>query len=123
MAASGGGRVPASKAVGRGRRLSRPALAALSRHGLACFGCDHRLTKGVAEHRIMNKPSRSFAKPLRDLVGKAMGDTFKKQGFASAELVTRSTKIVGADIAAHSQPIKIQWQIARPTARSANPAR
>ena len=37
----------------------------------------------------MNKPSRSFAKPLRDLVGEAMGETFRKQGFASAELVTR----------------------------------
>ena len=57
----------------------------------------------------MNKPSRSFAKPLRDIVAKAVGETFKKQGFASAELVTRWTEIVGADIAAHSQPIKIQW--------------
>ena len=58
----------------------------------------------------MNKPSRSFAKPLRDLVGKTMGETFRKQGFASAELVTRWTEIVGADIAAHSEPIKIQWK-------------
>ena len=58
----------------------------------------------------MNKPSRSFAKPLRDLVGKAVGETFRRQGFASAELVTRWTEIVGADIAAHSEPIKIQWQ-------------
>jgi hypothetical protein len=57
----------------------------------------------------MNKPSGSFAKPLRDLVGKAIGDTFKKQGFASAELVTRWAEIVGADIAARSQPIKIHW--------------
>ena len=57
----------------------------------------------------MNKPSRSFAKPLRDLVGKAVGETFRKQGFASAELVTRWTEIVGADIAARSEPIKIQW--------------
>jgi hypothetical protein len=63
----------------------------------------------MTEHRIMNKPSRSFAKPLRDLVGKAVGETFRKQGFASAELVTRWTEIVGADIAARSEPIKIQW--------------
>jgi hypothetical protein len=63
----------------------------------------------MTERRIMNKPSRSFAKPLRDLVGKAVGETFRKQGFASAELVTRWTEIVGADIAAHSEPIKIQW--------------
>jgi hypothetical protein len=57
----------------------------------------------------MNKPSRAFARPLRDLVGKTIGDTFRKQGFASAELVTRWTEIAGAEIAAHSEPIKIQW--------------
>ena len=57
----------------------------------------------------MNKPSRSFAKPLRDLVGKVVGETFTRQGFASAELVTRWAEIVGAEIAAHSEPIKIQW--------------
>ncbi len=57
----------------------------------------------------MNKPSRTFARPLRDVVGKAVGDAFRKQGFASAELVTRWTEIVGAEIAIHSEPIKIQW--------------
>ncbi len=58
---------------------------------------------------MMNKPSRSFARPLRDVLGKTIGDTFRKQGFASAELVTRWAEIVGADIAARSEPIKIQW--------------
>jgi hypothetical protein len=57
----------------------------------------------------MNKPSRSFAKPLRDLVAKAVGDSFRRQGFVSAELVTRWTEIVGADIATRSEPIKVQW--------------
>ncbi len=57
----------------------------------------------------MNKTSRSFAKPLRDLAGKVVGETFRRQGFASAELVTRWSEIVGAEIAAHSEPIKIQW--------------
>ncbi len=57
----------------------------------------------------MNKPSRSFAKPLRDLVGNVVGQTFRRQGFASAELVTRWTEIVGAEISAHSEPIKVQW--------------
>jgi hypothetical protein len=63
----------------------------------------------MTERRIMNKPSRSFAKPLRDVIGKAIGQTFKQQGFASAELVTRWTEIVGAEISARSEPIKIQW--------------
>jgi hypothetical protein len=57
----------------------------------------------------MNKPSRSFAKPLRDLLSKVVGETFTRQGFASAELVTRWTEIVGAEIAAHSEPITIRW--------------
>jgi hypothetical protein len=68
----------------------------------------------MTEPRIMNKASmsktsRSFAKPLCDLVGKVVGETFTRQGFASAELVTRWTDIVGVEIAAHSEPIKINW--------------
>ncbi len=57
----------------------------------------------------MNKPSRPFARPLRDLLGKLVGDAFARQGFASAELVTRWPAIVGEEIAAHSEPIKLQW--------------
>jgi hypothetical protein len=64
----------------------------------------------MTEPGFMNKPSRPFAKPLRDVVGKVVGETFTRQGFASAELVTRWTEIVGAEIAVHSQPIKVQWQ-------------
>jgi len=55
----------------------------------------------------MNKSA--FARPLRDIAGKIVGDTFTRQGFASAELVTRWPEIVGVEIAAHSEPIKIQW--------------
>jgi hypothetical protein len=57
----------------------------------------------------MNKPSRPVARPLRDLLAKVVGDTFTRQGFASAELVTRWPEIAGAEIAAVSEPIKIQW--------------
>jgi len=57
----------------------------------------------------MNKPSRAFARPLRDLLGKVVGETFTRQGFASAELVTRWPEIVGAEISAHCEPMKIQW--------------
>ena len=41
----------------------------------------------------MNKPSRPVARPLRDLLAKVVGDTFTRQGFASAELVTRWRKL------------------------------
>lgn len=57
----------------------------------------------------MNKPSGAFAKPLRDLVGKVVGESFSRQGFAAAELVTRWPDIVGVEISAHSEPVKIQW--------------
>ena len=73
----------------------------------------------MTEHLRMDKPGRSFAKPLRDLLGKVVGDSFTRQGFASAELVTRWTEIAGAEIAAYSEPIKIQWP--RPDQTSARP--
>ena len=57
----------------------------------------------------MNKSGRAFAKPLRDTVGKLIGDSFRQRGFASAELVTRWAEIAGAEIAAYSEPLKIQW--------------
>jgi hypothetical protein len=68
----------------------------------------------------MNKPARSFAKPLREVAGKIVGKAFTRQGFASAELVTRWSEIVGAEIAAHSEPIKIQWQRGGGSERSGN---
>jgi hypothetical protein len=63
----------------------------------------------MAEQRPSNKSTRSFAKPLRETVGKLIGKTFAQRGFASAELVTRWAEIAGPDIAAHSEPVKIQW--------------
>jgi hypothetical protein len=57
----------------------------------------------------MNKPARPLARPLRDLLSRVIGDAFARQGFASAELVTRWPDIVGAEIAACSEPIKLNW--------------
>lgn len=63
----------------------------------------------MTEQRPPNKSTWSFAKPLRETAGKLIGKTFAQRGFASAELVTRWAEIVGPDIAAHSEPLKIQW--------------
>jgi hypothetical protein len=57
----------------------------------------------------MNKPAKSQLRPLSDLLHKTLGPTLAKQGFASTELLTRWTEIVGPDIAEHAQPEKIQW--------------
>ncbi|MGE0061564.1 MAG: DUF721 domain-containing protein [Xanthobacteraceae bacterium] len=57
----------------------------------------------------MTKPSRSFPRPLSDLLHRTISERFAQQGFASTELVTRWADIAGDEIAAHSQPIKITW--------------
>jgi hypothetical protein len=57
----------------------------------------------------VNKPGKSYPRPLADLLHKTLKDAFAKQGFAASELVTRWAEIVGAEIAAHSEPEKIQW--------------
>ncbi|EKS29017.1 DUF721 domain-containing protein [Afipia felis] len=58
----------------------------------------------------MSKPGRLTSKPLSALLAGVFNDAFKRQGFASRELVTRWSEIVGADIAAYAEPLKIQWQ-------------
>jgi hypothetical protein len=57
----------------------------------------------------LNKPGKSFPRPLAELVHRTLNDAFAKQGFASTELVTRWAEIAGADIARHAEPEKIQW--------------
>lgn len=58
----------------------------------------------------MNKPAhRSPAKPLADLVAGCISDVFARQGFTSCEVVTHWEDIVGPDIAAHAEPIRMQW--------------
>src|SRR5438876_12403237 len=57
----------------------------------------------------MSKPGPITAKPLSVLLSDVFSDAYAKQGFASTELVTRWAEIAGAEIAAHSEPEKIQW--------------
>ena len=57
----------------------------------------------------MNKPGRSNAKPLSLLLSDVFSKAYAKQGFAARELVTRWAEIAGADVAAHSEPLKLQW--------------
>ena len=57
----------------------------------------------------MAKPGPISAKPLSVLLSDVFSDAYAKQGFAARELVTRWAEIAGAEIAAHSEPLKIQW--------------
>ena len=57
----------------------------------------------------MNKPSRSFPRPLSDLLVSTLSGAFKQQGFASGEILARWADIVGPEIAVHCEPMKINW--------------
>jgi hypothetical protein len=63
----------------------------------------------VAERRTVNKPRKRQTHTLADLAGKCLAVSFSRQGFTSAELVTHWENIVGRDIAACAEPVKIQW--------------
>ena len=57
----------------------------------------------------MAKPGPITAKSLSVLLSDVFSDAYAKQGFAARELVMRWAEIAGKDIAAHSEPMKIQW--------------
>src|SRR5674476_1093365 len=63
----------------------------------------------------MNKPSRSFPRPLSEFLGATLSDSLKTQGFASTEIIARWADIAGTEIAAHSEPMKITWPRANTT--------
>ena len=56
-----------------------------------------------------NKPSRSFPRPLSEFTGATLSDSLKAHGFASTEIIGRWADIAGPEIAAHSEPMKINW--------------
>ncbi len=63
----------------------------------------------MTEASAVNKSHSRPARPLGAFLKTSLGESFAKQGFASAELVTRWGEIVGPEIAAHAEPLRIQW--------------
>ena len=57
----------------------------------------------------MAKPGPISAKPLSLLLSDVFSDAYARQGFAARELVTRWAEIAGGEIAAHCEPLKLQW--------------
>src|ERR1700744_2820551 len=55
----------------------------------------------------MSKPRPFNAKPLSVLLNDVF--SYAKQGFAARELVRRGAEIAGKEIAAHPEPLKMQW--------------
>jgi hypothetical protein len=52
---------------------------------------------------------RTHAKPLADLVAACVASAFARQGFTSCEIVTHWDDIVGPEVAAVAEPIRMQW--------------
>jgi hypothetical protein len=63
----------------------------------------------MAARPRMNKPTKTYPKPLADFVAPCLGDVFARQGFASGELVTHWAEIVGEEVAGLAEPLKLQW--------------
>ncbi len=57
----------------------------------------------------MSSAPRSFPRPLSEFMAATLTDALKSQGFASAEILARWADIVGPEVAAHSEPMKINW--------------
>src|ERR1700759_3867441 len=57
----------------------------------------------------MSKPGRSYAKPLSLLLSDVFKDAYAKQGFAARERGPPGAEIAGRDVAAYSEPLKLQW--------------
>ena len=43
------------------------------------------------------------------MLSDVFSDAYAKQGFAARELVTRWAEIIGPDLSAHCEPLKMQW--------------
>jgi hypothetical protein len=57
----------------------------------------------------MSRPGPISARPLSVLLSDLFSEAYAKQGFAARELVTRWAEIAGPKIAAHCEPLKMQW--------------
>jgi hypothetical protein len=53
--------------------------------------------------------SKTYPRLIAQLVGSCLGETFARRGFASTDIVTHWAEIVGQEVAAHAEPMKLQW--------------
>src|SRR5690606_37161365 len=98
----------ARMAIIPGKQISGIGAACrfLSRQRADCYG---HAADDDTRSRFMSKSARGFPRPLSDFASAAMNDALKAQGFASSEILARWADIAGPEIAAHSEPIKINW--------------
>jgi hypothetical protein len=63
----------------------------------------------VTECADVSKPARTYPRRIADLIKPCLGDVFARQGFAATDIVTHWPDIVGPEVAAHAEPMKMQW--------------
>jgi hypothetical protein len=63
----------------------------------------------LAERDPLNKPVRSRAKPIADLVNGTLQTAFARQGFAAVDIVTHWEDIVGPELAGRTEPLRLVW--------------
>lgn len=57
----------------------------------------------------MAKIARNRAKPLAELVEECIAPSLASQGFATSDVILAWPDIVGSDLAAVTQPLKLEW--------------
>jgi hypothetical protein len=63
----------------------------------------------LAERAHLNKPARTRAKPIADLVSGALQSAFARQGFAAVDIVNHWDDIVGTELAGRTEPVRLVW--------------
>jgi hypothetical protein len=63
----------------------------------------------LTERAHLNKPARSRAKPLADLVSGTLQSAFARQGFAAVDIITHWEDIVGPELAGRTEPLRLVW--------------
>jgi hypothetical protein len=63
----------------------------------------------VTERSAVNKPKKGKVRPLADLVGGTLQSIFAKQGFAAVDVVSHWEDIVGPELAARTEPVRLVW--------------
>jgi hypothetical protein len=57
----------------------------------------------------VSKPAKTYPRRIAELIKPCLGETFARQGFAAGDIVTHWAEIVGREVAAHAEPMKMQW--------------
>ena len=79
------------------------------REGQAALACLHSIGHYALMVARFPDPKRPWSQPLSDFVPKILDPAVARQGFGESALLLDWEEVVGARIAAISQPVRLQW--------------